>query len=107
MRRGIGDFDDRRTAELGRKAAQRDHHRRRPRDEDVARFWAPAFRDAYDEQRRRLGGCAPEGHDWKPDRVRSETPAMVRRLRPLGALIEVCGVCGVFRDRRRGGEVDA
>lgn len=92
-------ISDRRLASAGRQGARSDHARRRPRDEDSARWWAPAFREAYDDERRKLGCCDPDDHDWEETHVDAETADVIRRSRLIGSPIELCARCGVWRDR--------
>jgi len=92
------EIDNGRLREVGAMLARTDHKNGRPRT-DSARFWAPHFRDGYDEERERLGACAPDAHDWQPARVTSESPAALLRVRSIGAWVYVCSRCGVWKDR--------
>lgn len=95
-------MDDRRIKEVGAQLARRDHERRRPQPgESHARFWAPTFREGYEEERTRLGCCAAGEHVYRASRVSSSSPDVIQRMRPLGALIEICERCGVWQDRPR------
>lgn len=94
-------MDDDRVRETGRDLARQDHKRLRPRNEPSARFWAPVYREAYDEERERLGDCRPKEHLFEPTRVTLSSPETVQHMRALGALIETCQRCGVWQDRRR------
>ena len=94
-------MDDDRGRDVGRRLARRDHKQLRPRNEQSARFWAPVYREGYDEERHRLGDCRPKEHLYEPSRVTSASPETIQHNRPLGALIEICQRCRVWRDRPR------
>lgn len=92
-------IDNRRLREVGADLARSLYRQGRPRDEQSARFWAPAFRAGYDEEAERLGVCSRDDHDWRPGRVTSESPAPLLRVRNIGRWISTCARCGVWRDR--------
>ncbi len=82
------DFDDDRVAETGRELARRDHAKGRPRPD--GRFWAPAYREAYEAERGRLereGHRRPAGVD--PDALEKghEAPETLDAIELLGQAV--------------------
>lgn len=93
--------DPSRLRDVARRIARRDHIQRRPPDENNLRWWEPGSREAYHEERARLGDCAPDKHLYRRERVAAVTPGGFLRARPLGTLIEVCERCGCWQDHPR------
>lgn len=72
---------------------------RRPMTAELFELMGPDLRRGFELELERLGVCARDAHVWEPGFVSWSSPTELRAIRSLGAAIETCQRCDIWRDK--------